>query len=89
MKYQVEELFIQICKEILSENKTLEEWKEIESDDMFQNSKYVGGFDAIEMEFCFGMYENKSEYWFQVSLEDVVNIVNGKKSTIDVRPAEK
>ncbi len=75
MDYKVDEIFKEICNLILFEKKSLKEWAEIESDDMFQNEKYVGGFDANEMEFCFSMYENGIEYWFQVSLKEVEDIM--------------
>jgi len=87
MDYKIDDLFKEICKVIVSENKSLEEWIKVESDDMFQNDKYIGGFDADEMEFCFSMYENNSEYWFQVSLDDINNILNGNKNIIELRPA--
>jgi len=84
MQHKIDNLFIEICKEIISENKSPEEWAEVESDDWFQTEKYCGGFDATEMEFCFSLYENEDEYWFQVSLDDVKDIISGNKDSVEV-----
>jgi hypothetical protein len=87
MNHIFEPSFILICKEIISEKKSLGEWAEIESDDMFQIDNYLGGFDATEMAFCFSIFVAEKEYWFQISLDDVKNIIDGKHTEIEVRPA--
>lgn len=76
-----------ICKEILQENKSLEEWAEIESCDMFQLDPYNGGFESIEDEFCFSVYLPDGEYWFQFPLKDAEKIVSGEITEIEMRPA--
>ena len=77
--------FKDIVDDILKENKTIEEWAEIESDDMFQQGSYVGGFDGIEMEFCFSFFEDDGqEYWFQLSLEDIVKCSKGEILSVEV-----
>jgi hypothetical protein len=88
MKNTVNNEFVEICKEIASQNKSIDEWAEIESDDMFQTKNYVGGFDATEMEFCFSVYINQKEYWFQVSLKDIHDILVGKLKEYDIREPE-
>lgn len=89
VKYEVDVLFIEICKQIVAENKSLEEWYEVRSDDMFQNEKYCGGFESMENEFTFSLFdENGCEYWFQLSLEEIKNIVYGNLSTVNIRPAD-
>ena len=89
MKYEIDELFIEICQQILAENKSLEEWYEIRSCDMFQNEKYCGGFESMEDEFTFSLFdENGCEFWFQLTLEDINSIVKGIKSTVDIKPAD-
>lgn len=87
MKHIVEKEFIEICKEIIAENKTLEEWAEIESCDAFQNGKYVGGFEAIENEFTFSFYDNGKEYWFQCSIDMIRSILEGKINEVEMRNA--
>lgn len=65
-----------ICKQIVEENKTLDEWAEIESDDLIRSTSFDGGFDATEKEFVFSYYGD-TEYLFQLSLEQVQHINNG------------
>lgn len=77
----VDEQLLIICNHILSENLSIESWREIESDDMFQTEKYRGGFDAVENEFVFSYYDDQ-EYWFQLSIQQVTTIVKGKLKTV-------
>ena len=70
----------------MDENKKLEDWRLIESDDCIQTDHYTGGFDSIEDAFCFSYYdEHNDEYWFQISLEDVEKIVIGEILNIELR----
>ena len=85
MLHEVNDDFINICREIIAEDKTIEEWIEIESDDMFQKGNYVGGFDGPEEGFCFSVYIDEKEYWFQVSLEKVAEIAFGETDEVNVR----
>ena len=48
MKHKIKDSLKEICQEIIKENKTMEQWSEIEPSDMFQNEDYNGGYDAIE-----------------------------------------
>lgn len=65
---------------------SIESWCEIESDDMFQQGRFIGGFDADEREFCFSYYESSEvEYWFQFSLEAAFKISKGVKLSINGR----
>ncbi len=70
---------------ILSEKKSLGEWAEIESDDYFQTDRYVGGFDATEMAFCFSLFDQGIEYWFQFSLEQIEDLLGVDESEIKTR----
>jgi len=88
MKHILTDDFLLVCNRILDENKTLEQWALIESDDMFQEGDYVGGFDATEMEFCFSVTENSREYWFQLSLQEIEEISTGKKNEVEARLAD-
>ena len=80
--------FIFICKEILEQNKSEKQWAEIESDDMFQKGSYEGGFDATEMLFCFSVYENECEYWFEFPLSEVELFANGIKLEVSLTKAD-
>jgi len=84
MKYhRLKKEFKIITDKIITENKSLPEWEEIESDDMFQTDIYVGGFDGTEMEFCFSVFEEDgNEYWFQISIDDILKY--SKKELFDV-----
>lgn len=88
MKHNIEKQFILICEEILAEDKTPEEWAEIESDDMFQSSSYSGGYDADEEAFCFSYYANDGEYWFQLTLTEIDNAINGKLKELEITKAD-
>lgn len=89
MELEVTEGFRQLCRSIEAEGRTLEEWSAIESDDMFQVESFEGGFDAIEDAFCFSFYDDDgSEWWFQVTLEEVRQIAGGELERLDARPAE-
>jgi hypothetical protein len=88
MDFQIGEEFVKMCQEIIAENKSPDEWAEIESDDMFQSDNYEGGFEAIEMEFCFSVFVDDVEYWFQISLEEAERIAARLQDIVDIRPAE-
>jgi hypothetical protein len=75
-----------ILHAILSEKKSLEEWAEIESDEYFQTDRYVGGFDATEMAFCFSLFDSGNEYWFQFFLEQIEDLLGVDESDINIRP---
>ncbi len=79
----INEEFQQICKEISEKNYSDVEWCNIESDDMFQKSEFVGGFDATEKAFTFSYYKDGNEYWFQVTLAEINKIYQGKKLEIN------
>jgi hypothetical protein len=89
MNIQPDKDLMFIFENILSMEKTLEEWREIEAPDYFQRGSYEGGYDATEDAFCFSYYdENGKEFWFQLSLDDIKNIIGGKNYHIRVRPAD-
>ena len=79
--------FYLICEEIILEKKDINEWAEIQSDDMFQEGNYEGGFDAIEMEFCFSFYDDDVEYWFQLPLQLIEKVYLRQLNEVEVRLA--
>ena len=86
MEIRISDELRQICERIVLEDKSEAEWALIESCDMFQTEHFNGGFDADEQAFCFSYYdENESEFWFQMSLSEVADIISGKKSLLQVR----
>ena len=89
MHIEVSEEFRRICREIVAEGKSLSEWAETESDDMFQSPSFVGGYDADEEAFCFSFYDNeRAEHWFQLTLDEIRRVDDGSLERIDLRPAE-
>lgn len=78
-----------ICKQIEAENISVEDWREAESGDEFQSEHFCGGYDADEDAFCFSFYDaNKTEWWFQITLDDVSHIVRGALTEIEARAAQ-
>ena len=88
MNYKLDSEFINICKSIIAENYTVDDWAEHEADDWFQTAKYCGGFDATEMEFTFSVWIDGEEYWFQISLDDVSLVLSGELMDTEIRLAE-
>ena len=77
-----------LCRQIVSEGHSEDEWAELESDDMFQSEGYEGGFDETEMAFTFSHYApDGREHWFQLTLSEVQAIAAGENPTLDLRPA--
>jgi hypothetical protein len=86
---QVTREFISICEWIAGQRRTDAEWATIESSDMFQSKSFCGGYDADEAAFCFSYYNaDGCEFWFQVTLIEVADILNGRKTDIDLRSPE-
>lgn len=89
MKMLIDDEFRQICEMISKENKTDHDWSLIESSDMFQTDSYCGGFDSTEKAFCFSYYNRDGkEFWFQIRLEDIKNILEKKINSVEIRSAE-
>ena len=78
-----------LLRQIVAEQKSNEEWAEIESDDMFQSDSFTGGYDADEEAFTFSYYaDDDEEYWFQLTLDEVESIVAGRRIEIQGDPAD-
>ena len=88
MKHVPDEYFYKIVSTILKENISTDEWALIESDDMFQEGNYEGGFDATEMKFCFSVYIVAKEYWFQLSLDTIQKINSKEIKEVEIREAD-
>ncbi len=89
MRIEVPDEFKALCDRIVDKRKSKEEWAAIESDDMFQSKSFVGGFDAIENAFCFSFYDSEeNEHWFQLTLDEMREIAEGRLTSFEVRLAE-
>ncbi len=83
MEIPISEDLESICFSIMVKNLTALQWREHESTNMFQNDSFSAGFSAQENMFCFSYFsENDIEYWFQLSLFDVVQIAKGREMQI-------
>ena len=49
---------------------------------------YEGGFDSTEMEFCFRVFIDDVEYWFQLPLQLIEKIYLRQLDEMEVRLAE-
>ncbi|HEX6283633.1 MAG TPA: hypothetical protein VFZ71_02110 [Pyrinomonadaceae bacterium] len=88
MLLQISEELIQLFREIVREQKTEEQWAEIESDDMFQTPSFCGGFESLENAFCFSYFnDEQQEFWFQLTLGEVRKAVAGELTTVEIRRA--
>lgn len=81
---RADDILRKIWQDIVSQEKTDEQWPKIESDDRYQESPYIGGYNAIEQEFWFSFYEGQKEYWFGFSLSIACRIANGDECWLDL-----
>lgn len=89
MQLQVGDELVSLCAQIVQARRSLNQWREFESDDMFHNAHFCGGFDATEDAFCFSYYNpSGTEYWFQLTLPEVRQVVSGELNIVDARYAE-
>jgi len=56
---------------------------------MCQEDTYCGGYDADEHAFCFSNYIKNDEYWFQVTIREVEEILKGNMEDREARKAER
>lgn len=78
-----------ICREIVAEGKTDDEWSEVEADDWFQTDTVTGGYDALERAFTFSYHVPEGgELWLQLTLEEAARVAEGELNVVDARPAE-
>lgn len=89
MRIDIPDEFKTLCCRIADERKSIDQWAAVESDDMFQTNSFVGGFEATESAFCFSYYDPEgNEHWFQVTLEEVREVAEGRLTNLEVTPAE-
>ena len=86
---EIDEEFRTICRQIVREGLSVEQWAARESDDMFQTRRYVGGYEAAEEAFTFSHYDADGvEHWFALTLEEVGQVASGGAVHIVLRVAE-
>jgi len=77
-----------IVAEIVAQNRTDLEWAAVESDDMFQRGRYVGGYEGPEQAFTFSFYGEGGELWVQFTLAEAHAIASGRLQAVSARAAE-
>lgn len=90
MWLKIDDELLNVFRSIAKESKTMDEWAETESDDLFQSENYLGGYDADEMAFCFSFFDQRGhEYWFQVGFDQIDRILAGELPQLKLSPADK
>jgi len=82
MEVQVNEELKGICRDIIGENKSAEQWKQSGSGELYQTDNYCGGYEASKGLFSFSLYKDDKEYWFDLNLSEVSEIAEGNKKSI-------
>jgi hypothetical protein len=85
----VDSELISICDNIKRMIDEGRDWNATESSDEFQSKNYCGGWESIEGEFTFSYYNQGHEYWFQLSLQDIEDILIGRKKFIQLNKPNK
>ena len=81
--------FQALCRRIAAAERTVDDWRDRESDDEFSSEHYVGGYDATEDAFTFSYYdESGTEWWFQLPLPEVEAIGSGGVAPVACRQAD-
>jgi hypothetical protein len=77
-----------LCREIVAEGKTDDEWSEVEADDWFQTETVTGGYDALERAFTFSYYPPQGgELWIQLTLDQAARVASGTTNAVEATPA--
>jgi hypothetical protein len=77
-----------ICREIVAQGRSVNEWDSVESDDMFQRGALVGGYEGSEQAFAFSYYDAaKKEWWLSFALPVAEKIARGEEYWLDLYEA--
>ncbi len=74
-----------VCRSIVNDARTTDEWAASESDDEFQTEHLCGGFDAEERSFLFSWFAADDEWWFSLTPEQASEIADGADVAIELR----
>ena len=78
-----------ICREIVAEGRTDDEWAEIEAGDWFQTETVTGGYDAGERAFTFSFYPpDGEETWIVLTLAEAAEVACGERTAVEARPPD-
>lgn len=80
---------VAICRELVAEGKTDDEWAEIEAGDWFQTETVTGGYDAGEHAFTFSFYPpDGEEMWIVLTLAEAAEVARGERRAVEARPPD-
>lgn len=89
MQIELGEKFLDICKEIIAEDLTEDEWAGRASSDYFYEMPFCGGFEKEANAFIFGFYDaNDDLYSFKLALSQIPEIVSGKIQSVEAMREE-
>lgn len=88
MWIKIDDDFRSIADEIIIANNTVDQWAQLESDDMFHAGLFEGGFDETERAFCFSYENDAGEFWFQLTLYEIERVSRGEITEIEARSAD-
>jgi len=87
MEIKVDEQLKGILEEIKGFDYSVDQWAEIESDDMFQTQSYCGGFDGDAKSFYFRYFTKAGDqFWFDFRLEDITSLLSGAIPVLNLAP---
>jgi hypothetical protein len=89
MQLNIDDELTRLCQSIVVDSTGVSDWSLHESCDAYQSDRYCGGYEAAEEAFCFSYYSSDgTEYWFQLTLDEVSGIARGSDETdISLREA--
>ena len=87
MQHAIDPELRAICQDIVDRNQSIDDWRETESGDEFQEELYHGGFE--EDAFCFSCYApDGREFWFEFTLAEAADIAAGRQTFVQLRDAD-
>lgn len=87
MDLPVTENLLSICKEIVQEGMSDEEWSYHAAEDWFQTETVTGGYNMLEEIFTFSYYPPEGgELWFALTLSEVSEVATGTRTVVDATP---
>ena len=87
---EVDRELMSVCREIAEKGWDEQEWLLHDASDFFQAGDVCCGYDAKERDFTFSKYQsNGEELWFQLSLQQIHEILKGEMKSIPAAIAEE
>ena len=88
MDLPVPDELLEICKEIIKEGMTDEQWSDHAAEDWFQTETVTGGYNFLDKIFTFSYYPpDGGELWVQLALAEVEEVAAGARAVVEATPA--